>query len=265
MGKFSSIPISNPRYLRLRLWFSKIPYYIIICCCSIRVPTIDTKCASDECCWYCKGVCHSCLHASSFGPGLSATSSSGIPLFFCSQSCANVFVGNKHPLKLNISLFKRHNVDSSKDNDLLLISGDGFLKEDEGVLVHCTLKLGDFSEEYPSGRYIVLCQLRSLFNQRIREVFVTKECIPECELPHARDDNEKFTEPEFVTQILLTCLETIRDAFYQRCKVHVPLNLDALLTFQTQLFESDASADVLKVRYQELDFSILPTEIVFFV
>ena len=207
------------------------------------------KCSSDDRCWYCRGVCEGCLCAASFGPGLSATSVSGIPLLFCSQKCANIFVGNKHPLTLDISLFKRLNVDSSKDNDLLLISGNGLLKGDEGVQILCSLKLGHFSKEYPSGRYIFLCQLRSLFSQRVREVFMTKECIPECDLPHAKCEDVVFTEPGFITQILLTTLETVRESIHQRCKVQAPLNLDSLLTFQAQLFGSDDSPDVLKVRY----------------
>lgn len=206
------------------------------------------KCSSEKGCWYCRGACDGCLCASSFGPGLSATSVSGIPLLFCSQKCANTFIGNKHPLKLDISLFKQLNVDSSKDNDLLLISGSGYLKQDEGVRVLCSLKLGHFSKEYHSGRYIVLCQLRSLFSQRIREVFVNRECIPECDLPHARSDDGVFIEPEYLTQILLTTLETIREAIHQHCKVQAPLNLDSLVTFQTSLFKSDNALNFLKVR-----------------
>lgn len=216
---------------------------------SSDVPTVDMKCPSTSRCWYCKGFCENCLCDSSFGPGLCTTSVSGIPLAFCSKECADLFIGERKPLKLEIKLFWQSKVDSQKEIDLLQIVGNGLLQEDEGVKVFCIIKLGSYSKEYPSGRYIVLCQFRSLFSQRIHQVFLNSEGIPDGNLPHASSKTEAFTEPEMVTKIVRSSLESVHDTIQQQCRTQVPFDLEMLTMFQTQLFGKDSSVDSLKVKY----------------
>ena len=210
---------------------------------------MDMKCPSTSRCWYCKGLCENCLCDSSFGPGLGTISVSGIPLAFCSKECADFFISEKKPLKLDIELYRQLKVDSKKEIDLLQIVGNGILQEDEGVKVFCIIKHGSYSKEYPSGRYIVLCQFRSLFSQRIHEVFVNSEGIPDGNLPHASSETETFTEPEMVTKIIRSSLECVHDTIQQQCRTQVPFDLEILTTFETQLFGKDSSVDSLKVKY----------------
>ena len=144
------------------------------------------KCPMPSHCWYCKDLCENCLSYSAFGRELKSQSNAGISLKFCNHHCAQYFMGpNKKQMVLNVEIFAPKKQDDSHIyTPIAQIVGSGKMAED-GVLVTCLICHGYFSEDHPNGRFFVHCQQRSLFNQKVMEMFINENGMPEQPLPHA--------------------------------------------------------------------------------
>lgn len=220
---------------------------------------MDMKCHASSC-WYCKDLCEHCLSPSSFGPGLTAQSATtGFSLRFCSQECAQYFTGSdEKPILLDIEILpprNQHDSEQSIPNVLLQITGSGMLKMDEGFKVICLVCHGYHSEEYPSGRFFVLCQLRSLFSQKIFEMFVSDEGIPEEPLPHADcpPGHKLVTSSKnsgSITPIIISALQSLQELIGSKCEEGAELKLIILKNYQSILFETSEVNKSIKVCMQ---------------
>lgn len=216
-----------------------------LCICylnSTLVVSMDMKCPLPSRCWYCKDLCENCLLPSGFGPGLTAQSITGISLKFCSQKCAQYFTGSEErPMSLDIEILpprRQHDSKPSTPKAILQIAGSGLLRKDEGVKITCLICHGYHSEKCPNGRFFILCQLRSLFSQRVVDKFVSDKAVPEESLPHA-DCVTSSKDSGTITWIIISALQTIQELIRSNCKEEVDLNLTMLTKFQNCLFNDD--------------------------
>lgn len=205
---------------------------------------MDIKCHVSPDCWYCKDLCENCLTPSGFGPELTTKSETGISLKFCSHECAQYFTGSeeKH-MSLDIEIIPPQS-HQSMPKTLLQITGSGMLQKDEGVKVICLVRHGYYSEKHPNGRFVVFCQLRSLFSQKFVEMFVSEKAIPEEPLPHADcpAGYEMVTNSRssgIITSIIISALKTVQDLVRSNCKEEIELNLTILTKFRSYLFKDD--------------------------
>lgn len=211
---------------------------------------MDMKCPVPSRCWYCKDLCESCLLPSGFGPGLTAQSKTGISTKFCSQECAQYFTGSKEkPMSMDVEIIPPHDLKPNAPKVLLKIIGSGMLKEDEGVKVSCLICHGYHSEAHPNGRFFILCQLRSLFSQKILEMFVSDKAVPEEPLPHAESPagDEMVASSKAsgtISWIISSALQAFQELVYAKCKEEVELNLSTLINFQSCLFEGKESESI---------------------
>ena len=201
-------------------------------------------------CWYCKDFCENCLSSSGFGRELMGRSNSGISLKFCSHACAQYFMGpNKKPMLLNIEIFPPKNQDDCEVHvpiPILQITGSGKMNADEGVLVTCLICRGHVSEEHPNGRFFIHCQLRSLFNQKVIEMFVSEKGVPEQPLPHAdcpfgHEMVRSFEANGNIYWIITSALQNIFESVDTKSK-EVELNLHAVAKFHSFFFEDKKRA-----------------------
>lgn len=214
---------------------------------------MDVKCPAASHCWFCKDLCENCLSPGGFGPELTGVTKTGISLKFCSQKCAQYFAGSvEKPLSLEIEILPPQRWQSTPKT-FLQITGSGMLKVDEGVKVICLVRHGYFSEEYPNGRFFIFCQLRSLFSQKLIEMFVSEKAIPEAPLPHAdspagcemvASSNASGT----ITRIIISALKTVQNLIHSKCNKEEKLNLTILSKFQGYLFsDSEGITESIKV------------------
>lgn len=231
---------------------------IFVCCCSELISTMDMKCPAATRCWYCKNLCDNCLSLAGFGSSLEDRSSTGISLKFCSQKCANYFSGSEEkPMSLETEIFPLAKRQSSSSVELLRITGTAILKKDEGIKVFCSVNHGFVSDAFPVGRFYLLCQLRSLFSQKVVEMFVDKNAIPENPLPHtnspgARDMVTSFKQSNTVTWIVISALQQVQKLIQSKSSSgQVDLNLSILTTHSSVLFEgAEDPKAFIKVRKQ---------------
>lgn len=235
---------------------------------------MDMKCPVSRC-WYCKDLCENCLSPSGFGPGLATQLESGISLKFCDQKCAQYFTGSEEkPMTLDIEILSPRRQNDPTPQSLLKIYGSGMLKSNEGVKVSCLICHGYHSEEYQNGRFYVLCQLRSLFDQKVLEMFVTNEAVPEEPLPHADcpSGHEMVANSKTsgtITQIITCALQILqRELIRLKCEDNVELNLNILTKYQSCFFKGDeVVTDSIQVSFLvsiTMSSCILGIEILFF-
>ena len=210
---------------------------------------MDMKCLMPSRCWYCKDLCEHCLLPSGFGPGLAVKSKGGHALKFCSEDCALHFT-KKKSLSLEIEIFPPRQQHDSQSKALLKITGSGMLTVDEGVKATCLICHGYESGKHPNGRFFVICQLRSLFSQKIVEAFANENAMLEEPLPHADYPSAQkmiFTSNacEVISRIVLSSLQAIKEKIQSKGKdEQVELNLSILTQFQTFLFEDNKEASI---------------------
>ncbi len=143
---------------------------------------------------------------------------------------------------------KQHDSKSNTPKPLLQITGSGMLKKDEGVKVTCLI----YSDEHLNGRFFVLCQLRSLFSQKIIEMFVSDKAVPTEPLPHinspaGREVVANSKASGIISQIILSALHAVQGFIRSTVKESVELNLNMLTKFQSYLFEDEEVAESIKV------------------
>lgn len=207
-------------------------------------------------CWYCKDLCENCLSCSGFGCELVGQSSSkGISLKFCSHDCAQCFMGpTMKPLLLNIEIFPPNNqddIDFHVPVPILQISGSGKMDEDEGVQVTCLISHGYNSEKHPNGRFFVHCRHRSLFSQKVIEMFVNEKGVPEQPLPHAEcpvaDEMVKsFKDNGNIHWIITSALQGFFESIHTT-SVEKELDLHAVTKYRSILFEDKKSTESVLV------------------
>ena len=226
---------------------------LIVCIFSKFISSMDMKCLMPSRCWYCKELCEHCLLPSGFGPGLTVKSKGGHSLKFCSEECALHFTTEK-TLSLDIEILPPRRQHDSQSEALLKITGSGMLNVDEGVKATCLICHGYRSGKYPNGRFFVICQLRSLFSQKIVEAFANEKAILEEPLPHA---DYPFAQKmmstsnfcEVGSRIILSSLLAIKEKIQSECKdKEVELNLNILTQFQTFLFGDNEEEKSIKVK-----------------
>ena len=213
--------------------------------CSTLTSSLDMKCPAHSRCWYCKDLCENCLSPAGFGLGLTAQSEPGIPLKFCSQECSQYFTGSEvRPFLLDIEILPPGRQHDSKPNVLVHVTGSGMLKKDEGVKVTCLICHGYYSEEHANGRFFILCQLRSLFSQKVIEMFVSEKAVPVEPLPHADcSPGHKMVSSlkasETVKCIMVSAIQRFQDFIHTELKEETELGLNIFMKFQGHLFKSD--------------------------
>lgn len=213
---------------------------------------MDMKCLASSRCWYCKDLCESCLLCSGFGSKLISQTKSGVTLKFCSQSCAQYFTGSEEkPISLNIEILPSTGQQSSL-NVLLHINGSGMYFVDEGIKIACLICHGYHSENYPDGRFFILCQLRSLFSQKFIDMFVSEgavleEPLPHADCPSARENAASLKASGHISRIITSALKKCQEFFHSVCTEEVELNLNILTKFRSHLFVDDKATETIKV------------------
>ena len=222
---------------------------VIFLCCSEIISLVDMKCTTVSRCWYCKDLCENCLLPSGFGPGLALNhSESGILLKFCDHKCAQHFTGlEEKPMTLDIEILPPRSLSDCAPRSFLKISGSGHRGQDTGARISCIICHGYHSEEHQNGRFYVLCQLRSLFNQKVIEMFVTDKAIPEEPLPHANcpSGHEKVASAKAsgtITQVIICALKVLQQKLIHLEYEDVDLNLNILTKYRSCFFKGDKEA-----------------------
>ena len=207
-----------------------------------HIPTLDMKCHdTNYSCWYCRDLCENCLAPDGFGPDLSVQSVSGFLLTFCSQDCTNYYTRFEKNAVLDLEILPPKTQQPLESQVFLRITQEtGLLKMDEGFKAICVLGHGYYSEGHPNGRFFIACQFRTLHSQKIVEMFVSEQGIPEESLPHASscDLAASPATSSAITGFLASALLRIQELFHSKYKEEVELNLDILAKLQDVLFSS---------------------------
>lgn len=182
--------------------FSLIYYY--------RNPEFDRKCApgGDGGCWYCCHKCDVCMLDSTAGFSTRSREDTKLTFRFCGEECQSfndhsrvspplsgqkqdVFITTvKEPLE-EVTFFL---VDSCgmqngdvKSTHLLSITLSSC--DEQGTPLRAAIDMYRVKEgngQLPSGRFIALFELRTLYNQMFSEFFLTDELQLEQPLPHVK-------------------------------------------------------------------------------
>ena len=142
---------------------------------------------------------------------------------------------------------KQHGSKLNSPDTLLQITGSGTLRVNEGAKVTCLISHGYCSEEYPTGRFFVICQLRSLFSQKFIEMFITDKAVPEEPLAHANCSYGhemiiKAKSSGTITQIIISALHRLQEFICSKYNEDLELNLTSFLKFWSCLFEEHTNS-----------------------
>ena len=156
-----------------------------------EIPCLDMKCCSPIRCWYCKDLCEVCLAAASVGLTVKFSSES-IPLRFCSAAHKGLFTDLKQSFQVTVRDLR--GVDafvppppalrsvSLSHQELMFIRGH--CQTSKGPLtINMTVCVGDGSEDYPTDRFYVVYNHRTIFHQQFLEFFISDALCPDQLLP----------------------------------------------------------------------------------
>ena len=68
------------------------------------VKTFDTRCLSEQLCWFCNDTCNCCMDLAA--AGVFSFTCDGQKLQFCGKKCSEYFIGPDIPLQVTATLFK---------------------------------------------------------------------------------------------------------------------------------------------------------------
>ena len=176
--------------------------------------SLDRKCKGEKLCWYCNNLCEVCMQSTNLGPTVTSTSTTGTPLRFCSNECAQKYTSSPEP---HVEMFTPQKQQSGTMNvpsghkEYLHLYTYGQL-DGESFITSMSVCEGDGSLTFPAGRFYVMFRRQTEQSQCHLEFFISDDLQPAETILYPNQPSTLFEDQE-EADIKKAVMDIISDIF----------------------------------------------------